>query len=281
MTTRFSLSAGRFALAVACGVAMTAPSAGLHAAQDGQSQTKPGANRPLESTYWRAVELVGTSTPSQTANREAHLVFQSGRVAGSDGCNRVTGTYTLDGDGVTFGQAAATRMACPDTTAIEQAFHAAMKSASRWRITGERLELLDAAGTRVAVFEARAQTPSGASGRLLGTSWQLVRFQGGDDKTLTPDPKSRYTIEFRDGDQLLARIDCNRGGSTWKAAGSSLELGPLALTRAKCAGGSLHDQIVKQWSFIRSYVIKDKHLFLSLMADGGIYEFEPLVRSRY
>jgi len=36
------------------------------------------------------------------------------------------------------------------------------------------------------------------------------------------------------------------------------------------------DQIVKQWGFIRSYLIKDGHLFLSLMADGGVYEFEPI-----
>jgi hypothetical protein len=27
---------------------------------------------------------------------------------------------------------------------------------------------------------------------------------------------------------------------------------------------------------VRSYTIKDAHLFLALMADGGIYEFEPL-----
>ena len=40
--------------------------------------------------------------------------------------------------------------------------------------------------------------------------------------------------------------------------------------------GSLHDQIVKHWDFIRSYIIKNDHLFLSLMADGGIYEFEPI-----
>jgi para-nitrobenzyl esterase len=38
----------------------------------------------------------------------------------------------------------------------------------------------------------------------------------------------------------------------------------------------MHDHIVKQWSFIRSYVVKDGHLFLALMADGGTYEFEPL-----
>ena len=41
---------------------------------------------------------------------------------------------------------------------------------------------------------------------------------------------------------------------------------------------SLHDQIVKQWGFIRSYVMRGGHLFLALMADGGIYEFEPVLR---
>ena len=62
-----------------------------------------------------------------------------------------------------------------------------------------------------------------------------------------------------------------------KLTGSGqLELGPPALTRAKCPEGSLHDQIVKQWSYIRSFLIKDGHLFLALMADGGTYEFEPI-----
>ena len=106
--------------------------------------------------------------------------------------------------------------------------------------------------------------------------WQLVKFQGGDDKTLTPDDRTKYTLDFGSGGRLTAQVDCNRGTGTWKATGSSqLELGPLALTRAKCAEGSMHDQIVKQWTFIRSFLIKDGHLFLALMADGGIYEFEP------
>ena len=42
-----------------------------------------------------------------------------------------------------------------------------------------------------------------------------------------------------------------------------------------CPPGSLHDQIVKQWPYVRSYVMRDGHLFMSLMADGGIYELEP------
>ena len=40
--------------------------------------------------------------------------------------------------------------------------------------------------------------------------------------------------------------------------------------------GSLHDHIVKQWLFVRSYVNKGGRLFVALMADGGTFEFEPM-----
>ena len=32
----------------------------------------------------------------------------------------------------------------------------------------------------------------------------------------------------------------------------------------------------RDWTYVRSYVLKDGHLFMSLMADGGIYEFAPM-----
>ena len=119
------------------------------------------------------------------------------------------------------------------------------------------------------------QTPDPPT--LNGTSWQLVRFQGGDDAVLTPTDGSRYTITFGDDGRVSARIDCNRGSGTWTSSGpGQLRFGPLALTRAMCAAGSMHDKIAKDWSYIRSYVMKDAHLFLSLMADGGIYEFAPM-----
>ncbi|HEX6433171.1 MAG TPA: META domain-containing protein [Gemmatimonadales bacterium] len=112
---------------------------------------------------------------------------------------------------------------------------------------------------------------------LGGTSWRLVQFQGGDGSSLNPDDPAKYTIAFATDGRLSVRIDCNRGTSTWKSSEPThLELGPLGLTRAMCPPGSLHDQIVKQWPYVRSYVMKDGHLFVSLMADGGIYEFEPL-----
>jgi len=121
----------------------------------------------------------------------------------------------------------------------------------------------------------QASGPS-RSAALSGTSWQLVKFQGSDGTTLTPDDGTRYTIEFGGDGRLSTRIDCNRGQGTWSSSGpSQLEFGPLALTRAQCPPGSLHDQIVRQWGYVRSFVIRNGHLYLALMADGGIYEFEP------
>jgi para-nitrobenzyl esterase len=119
--------------------------------------------------------------------------------------------------------------------------------------------------------------PQDSSPGLGGTAWQLVRFQGGDGATLTPDDRTKYTIEFGTAGSLNARLDCNRGRGTWTSSGpGQLLLEPLALTRAQCAPGSLHDHLAQHWPYIRSYVVRQGHLYLSLMADGGIYEFEPM-----
>jgi para-nitrobenzyl esterase len=119
-----------------------------------------------------------------------------------------------------------------------------------------------------------AQVPP--SQTLGGTSWQLVKFQGGDGAVATPDVKSKYTVAFAPDGTLNMRIDCNRGRGGWKsAAAGQVEFGPMAITRAACPPDSLHDHIVKRWPYVRSYVIKGGRLYLSLMADGGIYEFEP------
>jgi len=123
--------------------------------------------------------------------------------------------------------------------------------------------------------------PQDAAAGLGGTSWQLVRFQSGDGKLLTPDDPAKYTIAFGNDGSVSARIDCNRGRGTWKSSGSNqLLFGPLALTRAMCPPGSLHDRMVKDWEYVRSYTLKDGYLFLALMADGGIYEFAPIGGSK-
>src|SRR5215472_12768135 len=125
---------------------------------------------------------------------------------------------------------------------------------------------------------AHPQTPPANAGTDLGgASWQRVNFRGADDATLPPDDKTRYTIAFASDGGVSVRGDCNRGRGTWKSAGpSQLQFGPLVLTRAMCPPVPLNDRIPEDWQNIRSYMLKEGHLFLSLMADGGTYELEPV-----
>ncbi len=70
-----------------------------------------------------------------------------GRVTGSAGCNRFTGTYTVSGSDVTISGVAATRKMCVTPEKImeqEAAFLKALTMGTRARIDGARLELRSA-----------------------------------------------------------------------------------------------------------------------------------------
>ena len=88
---------------------------------------------------------------------------------------------------------AVTQKACLDNAETERGFRAAFKSASRWKMEGNRLELFDAAGVRVAAFAAGSPSTTPNANALQGTAWQLVKFQGSDGTTLTPDDRGKYT----------------------------------------------------------------------------------------
>jgi para-nitrobenzyl esterase len=121
-----------------------------------------------------------------------------------------------------------------------------------------------------------AAAPAATSTTLDGSSWRLVQIAMSDGVTRPAIERSRYTIGFGKDGVLNVRFDCNRGRGSWTSSGAgNLEFGPLALTRALCPVGSLHDELVRQWPYVRSYLVKDGRLYLSLMADGGTIEFEP------
>jgi uncharacterized lipoprotein YbaY len=119
---------------------------------------------------------------------------------------------------------------------------------------------------------AAATAPPG----LCGTSWRLVRLVESDETERRPDDPAKYTLAFEADGGLAVRIDCSRGRGSWTSpVPSGLELGPLALTRAACPKGSLHDLVVKHWPAVRAYAIREGRLFLLLTDEGGILELEP------
>lgn len=111
----------------------------------------------LTNTYWRLVRLAGESVGPVDGRREAHMVLRAAedRFAATVGCNQMIGGFTLEGEKITFGQAAMTMMACPpplDT--LERGLAQALASTATWHINGNALELKDADGTETALFQA-------------------------------------------------------------------------------------------------------------------------------
>lgn len=119
-------------------------------------------------------------------------------------------------------------------------------------------------------------TQPSSSDDLAGTAWKLVKLQTADEATHVPDDSSKYTITFGENGRVTSRVDCNTASSTWKSPrAGELQFGSWSRTSNKCPDGSLHDKIVTEGANVRSYSIKDGHLFLTGMAAGGFYELEP------
>jgi heat shock protein HslJ len=84
---------------------------------------------------------------------------------------------------------------------------------------------------------------------LAGTEWELTTIDtAGRTTTLTPTLQRRHTLAFRDGGELAAQLDCNRGRGTWTAGmpangAGSIDIGPIASTRMLCPSPSFGDQL--------------------------------------
>jgi heat shock protein HslJ len=119
--------------------------------------------------------------------------------------------------------------------------------------------------------------------QLAGSEWELVAIQSMDDAqgTLRIADPAAFTLQLGADGRAALKLDCNRGTATWKATpagdGNSgqFAFGPIAGTRALCPPPHLDERIVRDLGYVRGYLLRDGKLHLSLMADGGIYEWRP------
>ena len=142
-------------------------------------------------------------------------------------------------------------------------------------------------GPPVAESTGQVPVPGTLANPLADTEWRLVEFLSMDDSigAIRPDDPSAYTMRL-DGDGTVAmQLGCNRGAGTWAVEfaedGQSgrFEFGLLATTRAFCPPPSMDQRIAADADFVRGFLLRDGRLYLSLVADTGIYEWEPLANA--
>jgi heat shock protein HslJ len=98
----------------------------------------------IEGVEWKLVELNGKPAGKGADGQPATLTLTAAgtRANGYAGCNRFFGSYTLTGSALKFGLLGMTRMACPESDALETAYTRALAATASQRLVKGRLELL-------------------------------------------------------------------------------------------------------------------------------------------
>ena len=112
----------------------------------------------LTNNYWRLLSLLDTPVEPHDTQKEAHILLtKDNRVAGSDGCNSISGSYQREKEKLSFSELAGTKMACADAGDHTKLFNDVLTKTTHYTIRADQLELRDAAGAIIARFESASR----------------------------------------------------------------------------------------------------------------------------
>lgn len=180
----------------------------------------------LTGTSWILASLNGQPP---LANTVVTLNFTADRVYGTDGCNRFSGSYTLDGTRITFSPLAGTLMACPEPVMRQaQDFQNGLANARAFSAGDGQLTLMDAEGRALATFVAQITD-------LAGTRWVATSYNNGKQAVVSVLNDTQLTLDFTDDGKVSGSAGCNTFMGIYALGeGNSIKIGPLASTRKLC-----------------------------------------------
>ncbi len=228
-------------------------------------------NAELDETRWQLESLVDSdgNITRLAIDGNIFLTFDDDEVNGNGGCNSFNGTMTTDDTQMSFGDIAATLMACADddVNQRETEFFTALGDVASYEIIGQTLTLYDADGSVVATFVEK----------LTNTVWQWVRFDDtADMNNITVADAASYTVQFMSDGSYTLQADCNSGNGSYSHNGGSLTFKAGTMTLAECGEGSLSNEFISRLGDVVTYVFDDGNLVMNLKADAGNMVFKAL-----
>lgn len=157
---------------------------------------------------------VGSWGDTATRSEPSLVLADDGILTGTDGCNRLRGGWSADGQTITFEQVASTRMACPDVDTW-------LSGLATATVDGQTLTILDASGAELGTLERSrylsspaAEEPAPADPATFVGTW-------GTASTDTA-PGEPFIVIAEDG-TASGSDGCNSfGGVSWKVDGTGL-----------------------------------------------------------
>ena len=188
----------------------------------------------LEGTDWSLSAFVsGDVVSSLIADTGITLRLEDGSASGRAGCNGYGADYTLDGENlVRFGQAMSTMMFCEFPLGVmdqEANYLTALSKVAGYRISGDQLELLDAAGAVLLVYTEVVPPPPAA---LEGNYWSLTSFVS-EDAVSSLIAETAIMAKLEDG-KLTGNAGCNSYSAGYTLDGEKLSFTAAISTKMYC-----------------------------------------------
>ena len=191
------------------------------------AMSSPDKATVLDGTNWVLTALPGKQLVADTF---VTLRFEDGRVNGSDGCNRYSGTYTASDMQLQFdANMATTMMACPDSLMQQaDAYMATLAQVRSYRIAAGQLILLAADDALLANLRRQDQ-------ELAGTTWQVISYNNGRQAVVSVLAGTTMTMMFSADNKLSGSAGCNNYMANYTLTAAALDIGAAAVTRKMCA----------------------------------------------
>ncbi|MGI6502473.1 MAG: META domain-containing protein [Candidatus Methanoculleus thermohydrogenotrophicum] len=235
---------------------------------------------PLVGTEWvlEGYSLEGDAISSVIAGTTITAEFSpDGKIAGSAGCNRYGGQYLLDGANLSISSLFSTLMYCaePEGTMEQEArFMDLLANVSSYQVEGDRLVLLDEAGTGLLFFVQAEEVPPVP---LVGTEWALEAYTLEGDAISSVIAGTTITAEFSPDGKIAGSAGCNRYFASYEVAGTAMTIGPAGSTKIYCGEpeGTMEQEarFMDLLANVSSYQIEGDRLVLLDEAGTGLLFF--------
>lgn len=186
----------------------------------------------IESAHWQLVAMraEGGEMEAPVAETALDVRFSEGELAGSAGCNRYFGSYSLSEDQQIAipAELGSTQMACPPPIAEqEQRYLELLPRAVLWGVDEGTLTLRDEAGLELLEYRPAE------SASIEGVAWHATGINNGTGGVVTTATTQLSTATFGDG-TVTGSGGCNQFNASYELNGDEITIGPAAATRKAC-----------------------------------------------
>jgi heat shock protein HslJ len=141
-------------------------------------------------------------------------------------CNRVLGSYRVNGAMLQILLGPSTMVGCPPDSQADE-FTAGLAQVNSFVRIGDTLELGLQPGGRMVL--AAVPEPE-----LVGAPWQLLSYNNGRDALVSIQEGTQPTAEFAPDGTVSGSGGCNQFNGPYRTSGTDITMGPFATTRMAC-----------------------------------------------